>query len=332
MALAAEVALRVAAAGEALQCAHRVTAICHENPDADTIGAAIAVSILAERLGAQSEIVAADGIPPSLAFLPRIQRVSRAPRLEPDLAVVCDAATLERVGRIAREHHDWFARAKLLNIDHHVSNTQFGDVNLVDDRAAATCEVIARLLDSLDVALDAELATALLAGIVRDSHGFSASSTTADTLRFAARMVEAGAPLAKIHRSILAELPYSTMLLWGRMLAAIEQHASGRIVYAVLTEEQLRETGTLQHDADGLVEFLARVKGAEVALLFRDLGPGGARVSIRTTEGVDAARIAASFGGGGHARRAGFTADDPLSSLLPRVLRASGQELARGAR
>jgi len=310
---------------QALRGARRVTAICHENPDADTVGAAIAVSILAERLGAETEIVSADGTPPAFAFLPRIERVTRRPRLEPDLAVVCDAATLDRVGRIARDEADWFARARLLNIDHHVSNNLFGDLNLVDPHAAATCEVLARVVDAAEVELDAELAIALLTGIVRDSHGFSDPSTSGDTLRTAARLVDAGAPLAMIHRYILSELPYPTLALWGKMLAEVGQAANGRIVYTSLTQQMLDETGTQQHDADGLAEFLARTKGADVTLLLREVGPAETRVSIRTSLGVDATAIATAFGGGGHARRAGCTVPDDLERSVRLVLSAAAK-------
>jgi len=308
---------------EALRSARRVTAICHENPDADTIGAAVAVVLIAERLGAEAELVSADGIPPVFGFLPRVEQVRRRPELEPDLAVICDAATLERVGRIAREEADWFSRAKVLNIDHHVSSNFFGDLNLVDPHAAATCEVLARVAERMEVELDPELATALLTGIVRDSHGFSDAATSGETLRTAARLVDAGAPLALIHRYILSELPYPTMALWGKMLAVMGQAADGRIVYTTLTQQMLDETGTQQHDADGLAEFLARAKGADVTLLLRELGPAETRVSIRTRDTVDATRIAAIFGGGGHRQRAGGTSSLSVPETLAKVIAAA---------
>lgn len=312
---------------EALRSARRITAICHENPDADTIGAAVAVAIIGERLGAESEIVSADGIPPMFAFLPHVERVHRTPRLEPDLAVVCDAATLERVGRIAEEQREWFAGARLLNIDHHVSSNYFGDLNLVDPSAAATCQVLARVVEALGIELDTELATALLTGIVRDSQGFADRATSGDTLRTAARLVEAGAPLADLQRIILSELPYPTMALWGKMLAGVGEVANGRVVYTTLTLDMLRQTKTQQHDADGLAEFLARAKGAEVTLLLRELGPAETRVSVRTAETVDATAIASVFGGGGHARRAGCTVTEHVHRAVPLVVEASRNAL-----
>jgi bifunctional oligoribonuclease and PAP phosphatase NrnA len=321
--LAAKHATDVAHAAQALRDARRITAICHENPDADTIGAAVAVSLIAERLGTETEIVSADGFPPAFAFLAGADRVRRRPELAPDLAVICDAATLERVGRIATEEAEWFAGARILNVDHHVTSSYYGDLNLVDPTAAATCQVLVGLVDAVGITLDPDLATALLTGIVRDSQGFADRSTSGDTLRTAARLVEAGAPLADIHRIILSELPYPTMALWGKMLANMGSTADGRVVFTRLTLDMLAETGTQQHDADGLAEFLAHVKGADITLLLRELGPEETRVSIRTTEAVDATAVAAAFGGGGHARRAGCTVAAHLDQALPQVLDAS---------
>jgi phosphoesterase RecJ-like protein len=327
--VAAEGTADIGDVAQALRVARAVTAICHENPDADTIGAAVAIRIIAERMGAEGEIVSADGIPPVFGFLPHVQDAHRKPMLEPDLAVVCDAATLERVGRIAVEEADWLGRARLLNVDHHVSNGHFGDLNLVDPAASATCEVLVRLVDELDIELDRDLATALLTGIVRDSHGFSDRSTTGDTLRTSARLVDAGAPLALIHRVILAELPYDTMALWGRMLGEMGQAAAGRIVHTYLSQGMLDETGTQQHDADGLVEFMAQVKGADITLLLRETGPATTRVSARVSDAVDATQVVAPFGGGGHARRAGCTIELPLSEARRAILGWS-EELLRG--
>ena len=323
MSIAAERGNDVGEIVEALRTAKRVSAVCHENPDADTIGAAVAVCIIAERLGVEAEIVSADGIPPMFDFLPHVAQVVRKPHLEPGLAVFCDAATLERVGRIATEEAEWFSRATVLNIDHHISSNYFGDLNLVDPKAAATCEVLARVVDALGIEVDEELATALLVGIVRDSQGFSDGATSGDTLRAAARLVDAGAPLALIHRRILSELPFATIALWGKMLAGVQSDSGDRIVHTTLMLSMLEETGTEQHDADGLAEFLAKAKGADVTLLLRELGPEETRVSVRTSDAVDATAITSRFGGGGHVRRGGCTVRRHATEAVALVLDAS---------
>ena len=139
--------------------------------------------------------------------------------------------------------------------------------------------------------------------------------------------MDAGAPLPQIHRTILAEMPFGMMALWGRILGTVGAAFGGRIVHATLTEPMLAETGTQQHDADGVVEFMARSKGADVAILVREIGPLETRVSVRTTPSVDATAIAAAFGGGGHARRAGCTVDSPVDSALTEVLDAASAAL-----
>lgn len=312
-----------------LREAQRVTAICHENPDADTMGAAIAIAIAAERMGKRAEVVSGDPPPPFLAFLPRIGQVRQAPGLEPDVAVVVDAGDLARTGRVARDHGDWLARARIANIDHHVSNPGFGAANLVDPTAAATCEMVALLLPELGVALDAELATALLAGIVQDTHTFAHPNATPRTLRVAAELVEAGADLSRINRAIYADKPYSTLALWGMMLAGIGQRCDGRIVFATMTQAMLRETGELPTASEGFVDLLGSTKAADVTVLFKEVDAAGTRISVRTTERADAVAITSAFGGGGHARAAGCTIAAPLDAAREQMLAECERELAR---
>jgi phosphoesterase RecJ-like protein len=309
--------------------AQRVTAICHENPDADTLGAAIAVAIVAERLGKKSEVVSGDPPPANLSFMPRIEQVRRSPALEPDVAVVVDAGDLARTGTIATEHGDWLAAARIANIDHHVSNPGFGEANLVDPRAAATCEMIALLLPELGVALDKELATALLAGIVNDTHTFAHPNVTPRTLRVGADLVEAGAELALINRAVYADKPFSTLSLWGLMLAGISQRCDGRIVFASMTNEMLRAAGETATASEGFVDLLASTKAADITALFKEVDGQSTRVSLRTTERADAVAITSAFGGGGHARAAGCTVAAPLEAVREQVLAECERELAR---
>lgn len=313
----------------ALRGAQRITAIGHENPDADTLGAALAIRVVGERLGVPAEVVMADPVPPYLEFLPRVAEVRTAPALEPDLAVVVDAGDLARVGRVATEHADWLARARIVNIDHHVSNPGFGAVNLVDPEAASTCEMVTLLLPELGIDLDAELATVLLAGIVNDTHTFAHPNVTPRTLRVAASLVEAGASLAAIHRAIYAEKPFETLALWGRVLAGVASSADGRVVHAALTAAMLAETGTSLHAAEGFIDLLGLAREADIVLLFKEHSPTVTRVSIRTSERADAVAVAAAFGGGGHARAAGCTVDAPVSEAQDRLLAECERELRR---
>jgi phosphoesterase RecJ-like protein len=312
----------------ALREAQRITAICHENPDADTLGAALALRIAAERLGKPAEVVASDPVPPWLAFLPGADEVRRAPVLEPDVAVVVDGP-LSRTGTVPADASAWLARARLLNIDHHVSNPGDGATSWIEADAAATCEMVALLMADLGLALDAKLATPLLAGIVQDTHTFAHPNATPRTLRVAADLVEAGAPLSVIHRAIYADKPFSTLALWGRMLAGMEQSREGRIVHTAMTRAMLTDTGAEPIAAEGFVDLLASTKAGEITVLFKEVSDTEVRVSVRTRRSADAVAITSAFGGGGHERAAGCTVHASLDEARRRVLAECERELDR---
>jgi phosphoesterase RecJ-like protein len=315
---------------ELIRSADRVTTICHENPDGDTLGAAIAIAIAAERLGKRSEVVSGDPPPPFLDVLPRIGDVRRAPQLEPGLAVIVDTGDLARTGRVAIDHAEWLSRATIAVIDHHVSNRGFGAANWIDPHAAATCEMVTLMLPELGLELDEELATALMTGIVQDTHTFAHPNATARTLRVAAQLVEAGAPLSRLNRAVYADKPFSTLALWGKMLNSIEQRCEGRIVHASMTLAMLRETDEQPSASEGFVDLLGSTKAADITVLFKQSEPDSTRVSVRTTERADAVAITAAFGGGGHARAAGCTVAASIDIARERVLAECERELARG--
>ncbi|HEU4862336.1 MAG TPA: bifunctional oligoribonuclease/PAP phosphatase NrnA [Candidatus Limnocylindria bacterium] len=314
---------------EVILGASRITAICHENPDADTLGSALALRMAAERLGKQAEVVAADPVPPSLANLPHADEVRTRPQLEPDLAIVVDGP-LSRTGSVARECGEWLGRARVINIDHHVSNDgSEAAIAWVDPDAAATCEMVALLIPELGVTVDQRIATVLTAGIVQDTHTFAHPNATPRTLRVTADLVAAGAPLSAIHRSIYADKPFSTLALWGKILAGAEELRDGRIVHASMTLSMLAETGTQPVASEGFIDLLAGTRTADVTLLFKEADANEVRVSVRTSSRADAVAITSAFGGGGHARAAGCTVMAPLAEARQRVLDECERELQR---
>ncbi len=314
---------------DAIRGAERITVIGHENPDADTLGAALAIRQVGVRLGIPTEVVMADPVPAYLQFLPGVADVRSTPGFEPDVAVVVDAGDLARTGAIAAEHGEWLERATIVNIDHHVSNPGFGAVNLVDPEAASTCEMVTLLLPDLGVELSRDLATVLMAGIVNDTHTFAHSNVTPRTLRVAASLVEAGASLSAINRAIYADKPNTTITVWGRILGGVEAAFGGRVLHAALTEAMLTETGATREASEGFIDLLSLSREADIVLLFKEHGPTQTRVSVRTTAAADAVAIASVFGGGGHARAAGCTVGAPLPESRVQVLAECERELAR---
>ena len=167
-----------------------------------------------------------------------------------------------------------------------------------------------------------------MAGIVQDTHTFAHRNATAQTLRVAAQLVEAGAPLGAVHRSIYADKPFSTLALWGLMLAGVEQLADGRIVHAAMTADMLAATGEQPTASEGFVDLLGTTRAADINVLFKEVGATETRVSVRTSARADAVAICAAFGGGGHPRAAGCTIDRPLARRASLLLAEAERELS----
>lgn len=315
-----------------LRGARRVLTVCHENPEADALGSALAHALIVEALGGEATPVCADPVPSMYAFVPGLERFRQAPDpdLDYDLIVVGDCADLSRTGRLATEHADLFRRVPILDVDHHRSNPGFGAIDWIDPSAAATCEMTTLLASALGVPLDAAdgaLAANLIAGVVIDTANFQHPNVTPRTLRVAAELVAAGAPLAETARRIYRTKPNHQLQLFGLVLAGLQSSPDGRVVWATLSEAALATAGATAEDSEGLIDMLAQSATAEVAVLFKEAGPR-TRISVRTKEGgVDATVLTGTFGGGGHARAAGATLELPVAEARP-VVTAEAERLS----
>ncbi len=318
---------------EAMRSARTVLAVGHENPDADALGASLAVATLVEALGGRATVAASDGAPALYSFLPDVARVRTDP--EPgttyDLVVLCDCGDLSRAGAILERNAALFAATPLLTIDHHVSNDGAGTLAWIDPVAAATCEMVALLAVRLGVPLDSgdgALATALAAGIVMDTATFAHPNATPRTLRVTASLLEAGAPLSDISRRIYRTRPDAQLALFGRVLARLERHADGLVIASLMELADLAATGALSEHSEGIIDLLAQSDTAEIALLLKEKG-AETRLSVRTKPGgVDATELCGTWGGGGHARAAGASLPVSLAEARAAVLPVA-ERLAR---
>jgi phosphoesterase RecJ-like protein len=308
-----------------IRSARHVLAVSHENPDADTLGATLAVVRLVEAMGGVADAVCTDPVPPLYEFIAGVDRfVTDPPEAAPyDLLVISDCGSLERIGEVGVRHADLFARLPRVIIDHHASNDAAGDADWIDPGAAATCEMVTLLAGRLGVPLDAGgggLAAALMAGIVMDTATFAHPNATPRTLLVSAALVEAGAPLSDISRRLYRTKPDSQLRLFGVVLERLETADGGRIVWSSLTDADIAATGSDRAHSEGIIDLLSQAQAAEVAILFKQAG-NATRISVRTKPGgVDATVLTGAFGGGGHARAAGASVDAPLSDARPRVL------------
>jgi len=317
-----------------LRSARRVLTICHENPEADALGSALAIALLVEANGGVATPVCADPMPAMYKFLPGMDRFRREPAadIDYDLLVVGDCGELERIGPVLESHRALFDRVPILDIDHHISNPHFGAVDWVDAHSSATCEMVTLLAWRMGVPLtagDGMLATALAAGVVMDSGIFQHTNTTPRTLVVAAALREAGAPISDIARRLYRLKANSQLVLFGRVLSRLESDCDGRLVWSTLELADLAAAGAGSDESEGLVDMLAQARDAQAAILFKEAA-GETRISVRTREGVDATVLTGTFGGGGHARAAGATVYLPLPEARRAVLARAAELVEAG--
>jgi len=308
-----------------IKSARNVLTVCHENPEADAFGSALSVALAVEELGGRATPVCADAVPPMYDFMPHIDRFRQDPdpAIDYDLIVVGDCGDLARVGTVLPRNAELFGRVPIVNIDHHISNPGFGEVDWIDATAAATCEMNTLLMPALGLPLtaaDGAIAANLIAGVVIDTANFQHPNVTPRTLRVAAELVAAGAPLAVTARLLYRTKPNRQLLLFGRVLARMQHELDGRLVWSTITDDDFAATGTDAGDAEGLSDLLSQSAEGALVILFRQNGER-TKISVRTRDGgLDATTLTKMFGGGGHARAAGATLDQPVDTAVASVL------------
>ena len=310
---------------EALRVAKRLWVVPHERPDADALGAALGLKAILGQFGAEAAVISADAPPAVYDVIPTIGDVSlEAPTWSPDAIVLVDCADPKRAGRIGDLINALPASTPRILIDHHVSNDSTWPLAWVDAHAAATCEMVSLIALALKADLSADqgrLATTLAAGVIMDTATFQHGNTTPRTLEVGGLLLAAGAPISEISRKIYRSKPLAQVQLHARVLASLKSTDSGRTVFATMMLADLTETGATLEMSEGIVDALAQVSEADVAIFFKEDSPTAARISVRTKgEGPDATAIVASFGGGGHARAAGATIERPVNEAATLVL------------
>jgi phosphoesterase RecJ-like protein len=288
-------------------------------PDGDAIGSMLGMKWLLESLGKEVTAGCQDGVPAPLRFLPGWKSVvTQAPDISVDLLVCLDSSDRERLGQLYRRA--LHAKTPMLNIDHHVTNLHYGTLNLVDDQASSTAQVVYNIAQALNWSLDREAAQCLLTGVVTDTRGFRTSNVTADTLGVAKGLMDAGASLTLITDNVLERRTLNSICLWGRALSEF-QHQD-RILWTVIPLT-MREAchGTDRSDT-GLVNFLLAAEEIDMAVVFSERPDGTVDVGMRAVPGFDVAQVALDLGGGGHPQAAGCNLNLSLVEAQDLVLAA----------
>ena len=312
-------------ASQLIRLAHRPLLICHIAPDGDAIGSLTGLGRALRHEGLEPIIACSDPVPARFNYIPYVGAIVQDVSASFDLVISLDCSDLKRLGHFPQM--PTFRSVPLLNIDHHLTNLDFGDVNLVDPHASSTAEIVLRLLEYMALPLDAELATCLLTGIVADTRGLRTSNVTIQVMDAALRLMKTGASLPYVTHHTLDRRPTTAIHLWGATLAQL--HIEDRVIWTSIPLAMRRTAGYAGNGDAGLVSFLVSGDDADVAVVFVEREDSRIEVSLRAVPGFDVAQVALQLGGGGHALAAGCNLPGPLEEAQARVLAALRADLAR---
>lgn len=283
-------------------------------PDGDSIGSLLAMRYLVNHYGKESFLYSPDPIPPMFDYLGKqgtIMRELEGSVHDYDLIIIFDTGDMKRTPLIDEIIKRNPAKTVVMNIDHHPTTIEYNgkravDHSHVDISASSTTQIMHRLLDHLHVPLDRHVATSLLTGILTDTGHFSNLGTTQEAMEIAASLLAKGADHRTITEATMRNKSIGTLQLWGRALSRLTINHKTGVVSTVITLADIKECDVDDEATTGIANFLNSLSEGKIALVLQEEPDGMVKGSLRTTSDINVANIAKKFGGGGHAKAAGF--------------------------
>lgn len=301
---------------EGLHQADNILLIAHIRPDGDAIGSLLGLGLALLESDLSVEMVLADGLPGSFKHLAGWELIRQKPENKADLVVTLDCSDLSRLG------NNLATGIQVdINIDHHITNMNFGRLNLVDTRAVATAEILASRLPLWGYSLNPAVAAALLTGLITDSLGFRTSNMTPEALRVAAGLIEAGANLPDLYHQGLIGRSYEAVKYWGSGFNHLQRQ--DRLVWTSVTQADRRAAHYTGHDDADMINILSAIDDSDIVVLFNEQGNGHIKVSWRSQPGFDITPLALQYGGGGHPAAAGADVEGSLTEVEAKVLQST---------
>lgn len=278
----------------------------HLNPDGDNLGSVTAMVGMLKKLGKNAVYVLDDTIPNSFKFLPNLSYAKSPDNINNvfDLFIALDSSDENRMGENIKKIFK--ASKKTVNIDHHFSNTKFADLNIVDDKSPATCEVLARIFESLDLKLNKEIATSLFTGLSTDTGSFKYSSVNSNTFLIASNLFKYDIDINEVTVNVYQSRSRQKTDLLIRAMNSIEYFDNDKIAVVFVTKDDMEKSKAEKADADGIVEFVRDIDTVELAVLLKEKDDC-IRLSLRSKSYIDCTKVASKFNGGGHVRASGGT-------------------------
>lgn len=301
--------------------------VSHAEPDGDCVGSLVALGLALAKLDKEITMFNPSPIPAVYRFLSGTERIVQQIKKADtyDLVIVLDCGDMVRVGEAGAEVDKI---PVLINIDHHVSNTGFGHIQLIDTDACATAEIVYGLINALQIPFDKAIATSIYTGILTDTGSFRFSNTNQAAFAISSAMIDAGVKPHRVAQRVFGTYSLGRIKLLNMALNSIEISDNGKLSMMTITRSMLNTTGTNTEDVDGMINYARRIEDVKVAALIHEIKNGGGKfanmnryhVSLRSDSSVDVAKIAGRFGGGGHASAAGFQIESTLVALKTKII------------
>jgi len=311
---------------QTIEAARRILVVTHVGPDGDALGSLTAVGMALSRLGKDVIMACESDMPNRFNYLSFVDRVVRKtdPRGRFDALIAVDCGDQQRMGDIFTSLPD--PKPFIINIDHHITNTYFGDLNWVAD-CPSTAEMIYSLYTDMGWEINADVAMSLLTGVVTDTLGFRTPNVTPNTLKVASVLMEAGADLPLITMQTLNLKPLSTLRLW--QIGLNQMQIEDGLMWTTITNRDREMIGYRNDSSSGLVNLLADVNRVAIGVVLMEMEDGYIRVGFRSRPPYDVAQLAQSLGGGGHPQAAGCTMEGPLAKAEAQIVEMCKQAIAQ---
>lgn len=304
-----------------------IAILSHVMPDGDNIGASLGLYNALQRVGKNVRYILDDEVPKLFRFLKNADKVEKPGEYEAfDSVIVLDCGDPKLLGKCSQYLRDNF----IINIDHHISNTAYGNLNMVDANAAAVGEMVYQIVKIMGIPMDKEISECLYTSLVTDTGQFQYSNTTSVTHQIAGDLINNGVGAPEMFERIYQNNSKEKVLLMKLALETLEFYHGDKVACIAMDREKIDSSGAKPEDSDGLINLARDIECVEAAVFLKEIEPGKVKVGFRSKRFVDVCRVAKQFGGGGHVRAAGCTVAGNIAEVKPMILDAVIKEYQQG--
>lgn len=311
---------------KAIQCSNKIGITFHQSPDGDSLGSSTALLTGLRSMGKTAYIMSKEEVPSTFSYLSYSEEINgecRSIEKGTDLVIVLDCGDVKRINA---EINFEDRKYKIINIDHHMSNEYYGDINYVSTKSAAVGEIIFDLLNELGVEITKSIGECIYTSILTDTSSFKHTNTTRKTHEVAGALVDIGINFNGIQRSVFENKEFDKVKFFGKVIDGITLEVGGKVAFMEITQDMLAKSSLASIDSSEVISFGTMIKGVEVVALFKE-STEGVKGSLRSKTVVDVNKVAKNFNGGGHIRAAGFFFEGTMEEAKASLKKILEEEL-----